>query len=99
MPLLVIADDQESVQEHFDPHDSYELVEADHPGDVLLSLMGPNDLIVAPSYLLAQMPVHRRVRLAKPLAAQNLAIVAAPGRFAVMGTRPGAMERFLGQHS
>ncbi len=99
LPLLVIADDEESVQEHFDSHDSYELVQADRPGDVLLSLMGPNDLIVAPSYLLAQMPVHRRVRLAKPLAAQNLAIVAAPGRFAVMGTRPGAMERFLGQHS
>lgn len=99
LPLLVIADSEKNVQQHFASRDAFELVLDDRPGDALLSMVQPTDLVVAPSYLLAQMPAYRRIKLSKKLATQNLAIVAAPGRFAVMGARPGAMQRFLGQHS
>ena len=98
--LLVIASDEAKVKEHLDPHIEFQFVAADLPGDSLLELLQPTDLVVAPAYLLPQMPFARRLRLAGRLADQNLAIVAGPGRLTVAaGTMPHAMERILGQHA
>ena len=99
LPLVVIADDEQRVRDHVDARLDYEFIHGDKPGEEMLAMLTPKDLIVAPSYVLPQMPIHRRVRLSLALADQNLAIVAAAGRFAVMGSRPRPMERFLGQHS
>lgn len=99
LPLLVIASDQAGAAEHFGPKVKFEFVQANKPGDHLLEIVKPTDLVVAPAYLLSNLPVYRRVRLSVALAEQNLAIVAAPGRFAVLGARPRPMERFLGQHA
>lgn len=97
--LLVLADDAERVAEVLGPKVDYEFVQADRPGDAMLPLLSPSDLVVAPAYLLPAMPVHRRRRLASALAEQNLAIVAAPGHFAVLPTRPYGSRGILGQHS
>lgn len=99
LPLLVIADKEEKVRAHFDSHVTYEMVQAERPGDAMLPLLRPTDLLIGPAYILSEMPVHRRVKLAKALTVQNLAVVAAPGRFVVMGARPHALRRLLGQHS
>jgi nucleotide-binding universal stress UspA family protein len=99
LPLLVIADDEDAVRSHLGtrPH---EFVLADRPGDVMVSLLKPTDLVVAPSYLLPAMPLPRRLRLSSALAEQNLVIVAAPGRSTSMGARPAhTMDGLLGQHS
>ncbi len=100
LPLLVIADNENSVREHAGERGTYEFVQADQPGEVMMSLLTPSDLVVAPAYLLSAMPVHRRLRLSVALAKQNLAIVSASGHSAVMGAQPAhAMDRLLGQHS
>lgn len=97
--FVVIAGDEAQVREHLDQRTAYQFVAAARAGDALIPMLRPTDLVVAPSYLLPEIPVHRRFRLATSLADQNVAIVAAAGRFAVMGTRPHGMERLLGQHS
>lgn len=100
LPLLVIADDEEPVRACLGARGEYEFIRAQRPGDVLVPLLKPTDLVVAPSYLLSAMPLHRRLRLSAALADQNVAIVATPGRFAAMGAHPPhAMDRLLGQHS
>lgn len=98
-PLLIIASDQTFVQESLRAKTEYDFVEAARPGDVLLRDVRPNDLLVAPAYLLSGLPVHRRIQLSRALSEQNLVIVSAHGRFAVMGSRPHAAGGLLGQHA
>jgi len=97
--LLVIADDEERVREHLGTKTEYEFIQAEKPGDVLLAQARPTDLVVAPSYLLPDLPVYRRLRLSAALANQNLAIVSGPGRFAVLTGRQTGVGGLLGQHA
>ncbi len=99
LPLLVIAADEMQVKEDAITRIPYQFVRSEKPGEELLALLSPSDLVIVPSYLLPQMPIHRRIRLSLALAKQNLAIVSAPGRFAVMGSQPRRVQRILGQHS
>lgn len=99
-PLLVIADDESLVAEGLVTRSGYEFIRARTPGQDLLDILQPGDLVVAPAYLLPEMPLPRRFRLSARLADQNLAIVAGPGRLAVAPrSMPHAMERILGQHA
>lgn len=98
-PLLVIANDETTTREQLGTKTEYEFVLAQRPGDALLPLLQPSDLIVAPAYMIQEMPVHRRLKFSAALAESNLAIVAAPGRFAVMSTRQHSMGGLLGQHT
>lgn len=96
-PLVVIANDQSSMSRHHQIKDDYEFVSAPLPGDVLVGMMRPNDLVVVPAYLLPEMALPRRLRLSSHLADRNLAVVAGPGRLAVSPRAlPHAMERILG---
>jgi hypothetical protein len=95
--LLVVAPDESLLASHHEMEKDYEFVAASLPGDVLLEVMKPTDLVVVPAYLLPEMPFPRRLRLSSSLAHQNLAIVAGPGRLAVAPrSLPHAMERILG---
>jgi hypothetical protein len=97
IPLLVIANDHALVEEHIGPRTGYEFLAAQVPGDTLVEVLRPGDLVVAPSYLLPEMPIARRIRLSNRLADQNLAIVAGPGRLAVApASTPYATEQILG---
>jgi Kef-type K+ transport system membrane component KefB len=82
-PLLVIANDPSLVEEHLGTGAGYEAVAATVPADTLLDILRPDDVVVAPSYLLPEMPVPLRLRLATRLADHDLVIVAGPGRLAV----------------
>ena len=96
-PLWVIANDQSLVARHHEMKGEYEFVTASLPGDALVDLLMPTDLVVVPAYLLLEMPFPRRLRLSNRLADQNLAIVAGPGRLSVAPrSLPHAMERILG---
>lgn len=97
--LIVIASDEETTRAQLGPRADYAFVLAERPGDELLPLVRPTDLVVAPAYMLAELPVHRRLKLSVALADQNLAIVAAPGRFAVMSSRQHGRGQLLGQHA
>ncbi|WP_256842590.1 cation:proton antiporter [Ornithinimicrobium cryptoxanthini] len=96
--LLVVANDEAKVREHLDKTD-YEFRAASRAGDVLLTEIGPTDLVVAPAYLLPEMPLHRRLQLSSRMADQNLALVAGAGRLTLAPQGlPNAMDRMLGQH-
>lgn len=97
--LVVIAADEDAVRDLVGDH-PYEFVASERPGDVMVPMLQPTDLVVAPSYLLPAMPLPRRLRLSAALAQQKLAVVAPPGRSASAVVRPAhAMDRLLGQHS
>lgn len=96
VPLLVIADNREMVEAHSEARLDYEFIEARLPGDALLDVITPTDLVVAPSYLLPEMSLPRRIRIAQRLAGHNIAIVAGPGRLAVPRATSHALEGILG---
>ena len=97
--LLVIANDERLVAENLTTKLGYEFRAARVPGDVLMEVLEPTDLVVAPAYLLPEMPLPRRFRMSAHLADRNLAIVAGPGRLAVAPrSLPHAVERILGPH-
>lgn len=99
-PLVVIANSERMVSESLGEKAEYEFIQADVPGTALLTILRDTDLVIAPAYLLPEMPLPRRLRLASRLADQNLAIVAGPGRLAVAPQSiPHGMERMLGQHA
>jgi hypothetical protein len=96
-PMLVIGNDENLMARHREMKADYEFVTAALPGDALVGLLRPNDLVVVPAYLLPEMALPRRLRLSSQLADRNLAIVAGPGRMAVTPrSLPHAMERILG---
>lgn len=96
-PLLVIANDVTLISKYHEMKGEYEFVTASLPGDALVDVLQPSDLVVVPAYLLLEMPFPRRLRLSSRLANQNLAIVAGPGRLSVAPrSLPHAMERILG---
>lgn len=95
--LVVISSDREPVAEIMGPKVEFEFIAARLPGDVLVGMLQPTDLVVAPAYLIPEMALPRRLRLSSRLADQNLAIVAGPGRLAIAPrSLPHAMERILG---
>ncbi len=99
-PLVVIAPDEQTVSEVLGEKAEYEFIRSGAPGVDLLRILQPADLVVAPAYLLPELPLPRRLRLASRLADQNLAIVAGPRRLAVAPRSiPHGMERMLGQHA
>ena len=99
-PLVVIATSEPLVAEILGEKNDYEFIRAGVPGTDLLRIVQPTDLVVAPAYLLPELPLPRRLRLASRLAHQNLAIVAGPRRLAVAPRSiPHGMERMLGQHA
>lgn len=100
VPLVVIAADEGLVAENLKTKGGYQFIASDNPGERMLEILNGTDLVVAPAYLLPEMPLPRRFRLSSRLADQNLAIVAGPGRLAVAPrSLPHAMERILGQHT
>ncbi len=99
VPLVVIGTDERLVTENLSSKAGYEFIGSRWPGNEMVRILQDTDLVVAPAYLLPEMPLPRRFRLSARLAKQNLAIVAGPGRLAVVPrSLPHAMERILGQH-
>lgn len=96
-PLWVIANDETPIGKHHEMKVEYEFVASHLPGDALVEMLEPTDLVVIPAYLLPGMPLPRRLRLSSRLAEQNMAVVAGPGRLTVSPqSLPHAMERILG---
>lgn len=99
LPLVVISTEPDAVSSLLGAR-PYEFIQADRPGDVLVSMLTPTDVVVAPAHLLPTMPLPRRLRLSSALAEQNLVIVAAAGRSTSMGARAAhTVDGLLGQHS
>ena len=95
--LAVIAGERSLADEHLGANSDFEFRAADLPGDALLEMLRPDDLVVAPAYLLQEMPLPRRLRLSARLADTNLAVVGGAGRLSVApSSMPHAMERILG---
>jgi hypothetical protein len=96
-PVVVIGPHQELVQEEVDARDKLEFISSAIPGDDLLEIIRDDDIVVAPAYLLPDLPLARRLRLANRLAESNVAIVGGPGKLSVAPAYlTHAMESILG---
>jgi hypothetical protein len=83
MPIVIIGPDRSLITDAMELRDGYEILEASPPGNELLRIVSDDDLVIAPSFLLPEIPLPRRIRLANRLAEVNLAVVAGPGRLNV----------------
>jgi hypothetical protein len=79
MPIVIIGPDRSLITDAMELRDGYEILEASPPGNELLRIVSDDDLVIAPSFLLPEIPLPRRIRLANRLAEVNLAVVAGPG--------------------
>lgn len=96
-PLVVIGPDRSVMQGDIDSRPKPEFVEAADPAETLLEILDPDDLVVAPAYLLPDMAVPRRLRLAAGLSGSNVVVAAGPGRLTVSrGFLTHTMESILG---
>lgn len=96
-PLVIIAPDPDRIPDNQGGRQSVERITSTAPGDKLLEMLREDDLVIVPSYLLPDLPVARRIRLATALADSNLAIVSGPGKLTVApGYLTHAMESILG---
>ena len=91
LPLVVLAPTRELIDSVSGQRDKIDFVQATTPGETLLEMVRPDDLVIAPSYLLPGIPLPRRLRLASQLAKCNLAVVAGAGKLSVS---PGFLGNF-----
>ncbi|HHC07662.1 MAG TPA: cation:proton antiporter [Actinobacteria bacterium] len=86
MPVTVVSDAPEPFEDLWASHADVEVVAV--PGRHVLDVATSRDLVVAPSHLLADMPVLLRRRAVRALADVSVAIVAGPHRLKTTPTPP-----------
>jgi Na+:H+ antiporter len=96
-PVVVIGPHRELVQEEVDARDKLEFISSAIPGEDLLEIIRDDDIVIAPAYLLPDLPLARRLRLANRLAESNVVVVGGPGKLSVAPAYlTHAMESILG---
>lgn len=96
-PLVVIAPEPERIPDPPGTRQNVDRISSATPGDKVVEMIRADDLVVVPTYLLPDLSVARRLRLATALADSNLAVVSGPGRLTVApGYLTHAMESILG---
>lgn len=92
LPLVVLAPSRDLIDSGSGQGgDKIDFVQATTPGETLLRMVKPDDLVIAPAYLLPGIPLPRRLRLASQLAECNLAVIAGAGKLSVS---PGFLSNF-----
>jgi hypothetical protein len=96
-PILVIGSDLSHAEDGLGAPENVEYVEARNGAHELLERVEPDDLVIAPSYVLRSVPINEQLRLARRMAQVDLAVVAGPYRLSVgRRTTPHRMEGLLG---
>jgi hypothetical protein len=81
-PLLFMGDNPEMVADLLGNEEGLEILTA-YRADRLLETLEPDDLIVAPSYVLRDIPIGDQMRLARRLSDVDVAVVAGPNRLTI----------------
>lgn len=97
LPLLVFGTDHDMMEEEFGTAENVTIVTTKRGSRELLKAVRPDDLVVAPSYVLQALPAPSQMRLVRRMAQIDIAIVAGSNRLTVAGrTNAHRSERILG---
>lgn len=97
MPLIVFGNDHSMVEEAVGTAKNTTFVTVKRGSRELLEAVRPDDLVVAPAYVLQAIPAPNQVRLVRRLAQIDVAVVAGPNRLTVAGhANAHRSERILG---
>ena len=83
VPLLVVTSDREFVEENLESSEDVEITIRSKARGKILDLIGPDDLIVAPAYVLHDAAAVSTWKVARTLADANLAVIAGPHRLSI----------------
>ena len=97
LPIVVFGSDHTVVEGALGTTENVTLVRVERAARDLLAAVRPDDLVVAPAYVLQGLPAPNQVRLIRRLSQIDIAVVAGPNRLAVAGrSNAHRSERILG---
>ena len=97
IPLVVFGNDHTLAEEALGGLEDVTYVTAKRGARQLLDAVRPDDLVVAPAYVLQALPAPNQVRLIRRLSQIDIAVVAGPNRLTVAGrSNAHRSERILG---
>ena len=97
VPLVVFGNDHALAEEALGGMEAVTYVTTKRGARQLLDAVRPDDLVVAPAYVLQALPAPNQVRLIRRLSQIDIAIVAGPNRLTVAGrSNAHRSERILG---
>ena len=90
VPIVAIGTDREAFDAHFEELEHVEIVVSDKPRRTALQMIQPDDLVIAPAYILHDAPMTGKRQLARVLDNANIAVIAGPRRLSISKgvTRP-----------
>ncbi len=97
LPLIVFGTDHSMAEEAIGTAEDVTYVTVKRGSRALFEAIRPDDLVVAPAYVLQALPAPSQVRLIRRLAQIDIAIIAGPHRLTVAGrSNAHRSERILG---
>lgn len=82
-PLLAIGPEREIFGEQFEDVEDVAITATDTPRRAALEVIGPEDLVIVPAYVLHDAPLTGKRKLARVLDDANIAVIAGPRRLSI----------------
>jgi len=83
VPLVVITSDRELVEDRVGDLEDVEIIVRSKPRIGLIDIVGPDDLFIAPAYVMHDAAPTSMRRVSKSLANANIAVIAGPHRLSI----------------
>jgi hypothetical protein len=83
LPLVAVGTERELFDERFEDIENVEITVASNPRRVALEIVGPEDLVILPAYVLHDAPLAGKRKLARLLDDVNVAVIAGPRRLSI----------------
>ncbi len=83
VPLVVITSDRELVEDRVGDLEDIEIIVRSKPRIGLIDIVGPDDLFIAPAYVMHDAAPTSMRRVSKSLANANIAVIAGPHRLSI----------------